>query len=627
MIRRVAILAAAVVFVAALPTRPSSAAITEPAKRIVRRYVESRGGSAAFDTTRTVRRKGRITGAGLRGTIETWGEAPDGFVTRLDLGAVKIRTGCAGAVAWRTDLHSRKVTVLDGKDLEEARSEAWFENEQWTRPDQGGGRVTAGSRAFGPGGDRDVLDITPPVGPPRRLWFDSKTGRIERIVVTQDQHQSEERVAAHRAIHGRSWPVAFESGDPGAPGGVATTRIDSLWVNSAIDPAVFQPPASVEPAVKWLSRAGVATLPFRYGSRHVWIPVSINGAPPADFLLDTGASVTVIDRSYARQIGLPLEGEFGVQGMGGTGRASFGRVKRLRVAGADGDGVELRDMKVGVIEFGAGMQPVMWRKVAGLLGADFLQRFVTRIDYDARAVTFHEPRGWRYEGSGEGIPFRLMGGIPIVRVEVGGACGGEFLVDVGNSFHMNLHGSLLRKCRLFELGRKEITVWGGGIAGTFQSTVCRLERARIGSFEWEEPIAALSLGTRGMVGSKDYAGNLGNGVLERFTCTFDYERRMLYREPGKKSAARVSYSRVGTLFLREGEIVRAAGITRGSPADQAGLQPNDEVLSIDGRPARRWTREEIDHLLEEGRAGSTHKLRIRRDGEESTLTLTLAEVL
>ena len=627
MFRRLRILLA-LALCAALPPRPSSASITSAAQKIVARYVEANGGRAAFDTTRTLRRKGRITGAGLKGTFETWAQAPDGFITRVSLGPVRMRAGCNGEIAWRTDLNSKKVTLLDGKDLEEARSEAWFENEQWTRPDQGGGKISEGSRAFGPNGERGVLDITPPVGPARRLWFDSKTGLIDRIVVTQDQHQQDERITARRKIGGRPWPTVFESGNSEVPAGYACTRIDSLWVNAAIDPAVFQPPASIEPPVTWLAKPGIAKLPFQYGSRHVWISVSINGAPPADFLLDTGASVTMIDRAYALEIGLPLHGEFGVQGMGGVGRASFARVKRLRVKGADGDGVELRDLKVAISDLSEGMQPVMWRKVAGLVGADFLQRFVTRIDYDARTLTFYESKGWKYDGAGEGVPIRLMGGIPIVRVDVEGTCGGEFLVDVGNSFHMNLHGSLVRKCRLFGLGRrKEVTVWGGGIGGAFQSTVCRLARARIGSYEWEEPIAALSLSTAGMVGSKDYAGNIGNGVLERFVCTFDYERRKLYLEPGKRSTARDSYSRVGTLLVRNGERVLAAGVTRGSAADEAGLEANDEVLSIDDRAARRWTREEIDRLLEGGLEGSTHKLRIRRDGAESTLTLTLKDVL
>jgi hypothetical protein len=198
---------------------------------------------------------------------------------------------------------------------------------------------------------------------------------------------------------------------------------------------------------------------------------------------------------------------------------------------------------------------------------------------------------------------------------------------VGNSFNLNVHGSMVRRCHLFHPSRKEVEVWGAGFGGSFSASVCRLQRIQIGPYDWEDPIAALSLSTHGMVGSKDYSGNIGNGILERFKCTFDYAHHMLYLEPGRRYGEREHFSRSGTLFVRNGDHIIAVGVTPHSSAEDAGLRASDEVLAIDGRPILHYTPEDIDRLLENGPAGSSHEITVRREGAAVTLTLTLRDIL
>jgi hypothetical protein len=67
----------------------------------------------------------------------------------------------------------------------------------------------------------------------------------------------------------------------------------------------------------------------------------------------------------------------------------------------------------------------------------------------------------------------------------------------------------------------------------------------------------------GMVGSNDFAGNIGSNLLEQFVCTFDYERRKLYLEPGKRYGTAGHFSRAGSMFLRFRHRVVVAGILAG----------------------------------------------------------------
>jgi hypothetical protein len=604
------------------------ASITPDAQKVVDRYVEVTGGREAFDAQRTLHVRGKIAEIGLSGTYEAWVQWPDRMVTRISLGSLKVRTGVNGSRAWHTDLNLRNLAMLDGKDLEQEQAEVWFQTEQWARTDQGGGTITLGSRAYTEDVTDQVLQVVPPRGPMRRLWFNAKSGLLEKVVVVGDLGEAEENRYEFKKVNGRKLATQLRgpvtAWDDHRDEGLT---LDSLWANVDLDSTLFEPPTVGLGPISWLKTPHHATVPFRYGTRHVWIKASINGAPMADFMLDTGCSLTTIDRGYALQMGLPLEGKMTVYGIGGTDEAAFTHLTSLRVSGPNGDGVAVGDLRVSLLDFGDGFEEVAWRKCAGLIGYDFISRFVTEIDYDHGTVTFTDPKTFVYKGAGQGIPMGLADDVPTVHLALNAGCEGEFLVDVGNGFGLAVHGSAVRRCSLLQSRGKEVEVWTGGIGGAFIATLCRMHDFQLGPFDCPEPIVALALSTQGMVGSKDYSGNIGNGILERFKCTFDYARHMLYLEPGSRFGTRDHYSRIGALLIKDGTRVLVDGVSRGSSADEAGMKEEDEIVTIDGRPALDFTHEDIDRLLDDGPAGTTHEFAIIRAQEHRTLTVTLRDIL
>jgi aspartyl protease/PDZ domain-containing protein len=612
---------------------PARASITPRAQQVVDRYVEATGGAAALANQGRVHVKGRLRAIELQGVYEQWSEAPDRVLTWTRLGPVRTRTGFDGRVGWITDLDSKRVRLLQGAELEHLQAQAYFENEMWARPGQGGGKVTHGSPMFR---DQDVylsLEVTPPAGPARRLWFSEKTGLLVRTLTEEGPRGTDYWLSGYRRLAGRVRPTIQDALDPALhvllenEGQPDRFQVDSVQAVASSDSSFFSPPRSTESPVTWRGRPGVARVPFRYGSRHVWIKVSIDGAPPADFLLDTGASITAIDRSYAEQLGLTRQGAFGVQGMGGMSGASFARLQSVRVGGAEGASVQ--GIEAAILDFGEGHREVMWRKMAGLIGYDFLSHFVVEIDYDRQLVTLRDPKGYRYEGHGAALDMKVSGGLPLIEAQLGAGCRGDFLVDVGNSFGLIVHRSLSTGCGMLRAtrGRKEVKVLTGGVGSSFANWLCRIDSLEVGPYAVASPIAGFSLSTQGMVGSNDVAGNFGNGVLERFKCTFDYARGKLYLEPGARYAQPDRYSRAGALFLRLDQRVVVEQILHGSPADEAGLRPDDEVVAIDGKAALGYTPEEMDRMFLEGELGATHRLTIQREGKTSTVTLKLRDVI
>ena len=613
----------ALALTAATVSSSAHATITPEARRILDRYAHATGNALA---ERTLHERSTLTAFGLTGHTESWIVRPNLHASATELGPFKLREGFDGAAGWRTD-PGGKLLMLDGKDLESAKASAWFEAENYLLPDQGGGSVVAAGVEKDSTGAYDALEMTPPVGKPRRYLFDQKTGLLVRQIAKNDQQTIISTLADYEPIAGRLRPRHSTTEIVGAPANTIRVTLDSVWVNADIAPALFAVPVEEVAPPRYLKQDGVARLPFEYRGRHVWLKASVNGGPPADFIFDTGASITVIDSAYAASIGLKSEGHQQGQGAGASGSASFAQLSSLRIAGADGDGIELANTKVAVLSVNPFLSPFFWRDAAGVIGFDVINRFVDEIDFDEHTITLRDPKTFRYQGAGAPIPMTLAGHAPIVQMKLDGKYEGGFRVDVGSSSTVDLHTPFVKEHHLENAGGKGIEVTGGGFGGTFTNRLTRMQRADLGPFSWTHPLVSMSHAEAGAFTSEDYAGNIGNRILERFKCTFDYERRMLYLEPGKNYQKTDQFSRAGIQLARTGDQVTAMSVLPDSPASKAGLKEGDEVLSVDGASVLTLTPDSVSDMLDQGKIGSIHTIEIKRDGKVSKIAVTLKEMI
>jgi hypothetical protein len=249
------------------------------------------------------------------------------------------------------------------------------------------------------------------------------------------------------------------------------------------------------------------------------------------------------------------------------------------------------------------------------------------IDYDTGSLTLHDPKTFKYAGKGTGVPITLAGSIPVVRATIDGTYQGEFRLDVGSGSTVDLHSPYVRKHGLREKLGKTIPIMGGGFGGTFTSHLGRMKSMAIGPYAWKAPLVVLSGAERGGLASEDYAGNIGNEIFERFKCTFDYEHRMLYLEPGARYAKTDRFSRAGVQLARFGDTVRAMQVLPGSAAQAAGITEGDEVVTLDGKPILSFTQDSVTELFENGAVGSKHTVELSRDGTSRKVTLKLKEMI
>ena len=141
------------------------------------------------------------------------------------------------------------------------------------------------------------------------------------------------------------------------------------------------PPVSAD--LQFASGQSARRIPFELVGNHIYLRGSVNNSEPLWFLLDTGAAGSYLDAQHAKALGL------GVQGESKTVLISF-------------PGVQLRNQAFSIQPLG------FWiydgHAVDGMLGYDFISRFVVQIDYANKTMNLFEPQGYRYRGSGELFP-------------------------------------------------------------------------------------------------------------------------------------------------------------------------------------------------------------------------------
>lgn len=608
----------------------SRAEITPDARRVVERFLAATGRPVGTPREKSSHEIASISGFGFNGHNEAWALYPDQHASVTELGPFKLLEGYDGKIAWRTDPTTGKLVTLDGKDLEDARTGLWFDFQRWSDDGAPGGQVTVAAPQRDSGDTYTVLSATPQGGRARQLWFRDRDGLLVREISPRDNQTVVTELSEYHAVPpgGRLVPYHTSTTVEGMPMNVLKATLELVEFDVPISPSRFRrPDSSKVTSLEWLKTPGRAKFSFDYRARHVWLKASVDGGPPQDFIFDTGASLTVLDSAWAAKTGLKTQGSMAATGAGSAGSASFTKLDKLRIAGADGDGIEIRDVKVATLALNDQFAPYFWRDCAGVIGYDVISRFVVEIDYDARTLTLYDPATFHYDGKGTAIPVRLAGTVPVVKVRVDDRFEGDARIDVGSSSTIDFHGPFVKEHELDRRLRHGVTASGVGFGGTFDNTIGRLKQLAIGPYAWKDPVVSLSGASSGAFTSRDYAGNLGNRALERFKVTLDYERRQLWLEPGRHFGERDRFSKLGALLVRKDGHIEAASILPGSPADRAGFREGDVVVSIDGEDAMAADPEALEHKFEDSPNGRTCSFVLRRGGETVTLKAVLKEIL
>ena len=161
----------------------------------------------------------------------------------------------------------------------------------------------------------------------------------------------------------------------------------------------------------------------------------------------------------------------------------------------------------------------------------------------------------------------------------------------------------------------------GGAGGKITGRNGRVDGLRIGKFQIENPLTLFSEDRSGAFASSEIQGNIGAMILSKFKALLDYGRDRIILEPNSSLKDPIAPASSGLKFIAEGsdyKTFRVEELLEDSPATETGIQKDDVVVAVDGRPAAELTLSSLHETLEKP---VPHKLSVRRG--EKTLQITL----
>jgi predicted aspartyl protease len=327
--------------------------------------------------------------------------------------------------------------------------------------------------------------------------------------------------------------------------------------------------------------------------------------------VDTGNYFTVFDETYSRRLA-PLSA------MPGDGTSASVEV-------------ELRDCPELMIE-GRAFSPLLavaadlrqiqqasGEPLAGILGMSGLKHEVLVFDPDKGQVTFTSvvPENLkkkavrvhieRKNSSTYGVT-AYINGVPVF-----------LALDTGDADCITLNDNDIK--RLFN--GKPSAVRRDPVAGSdgkiFETQSFRLRTVSVGHNTCTNVIAHTSR-------SAQSPSRLGQGFIRRYLCAMDFPNRVLYLAPGSRFAAPDEFDMSGLSLLDIGGKVTVYSVEENSPAFEAGVRADDQILSINGKKAASLRLRSIHEMLKAG-PGEEITLETKRGGESRPVKFNLRRLL
>lgn len=591
-------------------------ALTDPYE-ILSAHYEAIGGLDLLRAEQTRYFKATIELFGLKGEVREWQQRPIHQRQEVNLGVINQTTGDNGDYAWTVDSNGKLQVQKDEHTLSKREVDkrvAAFEHldrgsENLNLAFEGIQKVngiTCYAVLMTNGFNRDS----------RTYYIGTDDFYMYKSINKEPDHEAHTLFSDFRNVDGLL--IAFSQEVELLPiGQKQTVKIVEYQSNLEIDEALFEPPGKGPRDYRFTRGASAEDVPFTYIADHLFIDVLIN-CDRRTWIIDTGASVTVVDTEYAEELGLATAGKMKGYGAGTTVEATFAELPPFSI-----EGIEFDSQSVAVFPI-KGLLKRAGLDVVGILGYDFLSRFAVKIDYANELLSFYDPATFKYAGDGTVIDEPMEDRFFVVPMTVDGVYTGNWTLDIGaggSSFFFPFaveHGFL---------GRKGVDGLAGGAGGYHPTRSIKFETVEIGGFTLEDPLISIPLQTGGALGNTEGTGNLGNSVLRHFVLYLDYERQQVILEKGDDFGKDFPYEKTGlVLAVNDNDEIEIFFVSPGTPADRAKFQEGDILRSINGIPVDLMDGLIAIRELFKAEANTEYRLEIEREGKAKSIKIKLRDL-
>ena len=130
-------------------------------------------------------------------------------------------------------------------------------------------------------------------------------------------------------------------------------------------------------------------------------------------------------------------------------------------------------------------------------------------------------------------------------------------------------------------------ILGQGLNGNITGKISRVDKVKIGNFELHNVITAFpdtNSIDNGSVNSRR-SGSIGAEIFRRFNIIVDYPNSRLILRKNSNFSDKFEYDmsglEIGTIIAGL-PVYQVLSVGRGTPAEEVGIHPNDQIYSING---------------------------------------------
>lgn len=374
-------------------------------------------------------------------------------------------------------------------------------------------------------------------------------------------------------------------------------------------------------------------IPFQYINGFIVIDLLFQNILPLKFIVDTGAEFSILTRREVSDLlRIPYGREYRLLGADLRTPVSARLIRGIDLMLNE---LPLREKDLLVLQedyfrldLGTGSP------VHGILGADILNQFVVKIDYRRKQLTFTDHKHFRLPEGYLPVTVSMRRNKPFIQADYRATLNTpvtrlNLLFDTGASltalFHAGSHESIP------SLPISQEAIMGIGLGGFILGTKGKTHSLGLGPYIVKDiptsfqdvsalPDSSLLQGRQGI---------LGNLLMQRFTVILNYRDSLLYLKPEKEFYSPPPADRSGLFILASGKDLRTfviQDVALGSPAKNAGIEPGDIIISVNGIPASWFRLEDLSRKFR-GKEGKHIRLRIRRANTRITAEFTLQDFL
>lgn len=387
--------------------------------------------------------------------------------------------------------------------------------------------------------------------------------------------------------------------------------------------------------LKRLKKGKRIEIPFSLVNDFIVINVLLDNVLPVQFIVDTGAENTVLlEKRMSDMLEVDYRRTYNVRGadLETTLTAYLATGIDLRLA----DALLARERSMLVLaENYFNFERIIGQNIQGILGADFLMRFIVEINYKKRILVLHEPSKFQPSNKHKKIRAAFVRNRPYlqlpIKINAAAPTRRRLLLDSGAGLTLLLHTFGDSTETNIDLPVQTVpTFIANGLGGKLEGSVGRSRSLGIGDKELQGVITYFQpIDTVGAQFLNEREGIIGNRILKRFNVVIDYLNDQVFLRPEGRWREKFRFDRSGMTLLAGGRELRTfnvASVIPDSPAGRAGLQVGDRLVSFNGTSVSFLSLASILRKLE-GKPGKKIRLRYVRQGKYYATEFKLEELI